>query len=60
MTVKGTLVGSMRDTDFALGFAKRGLLCQICEVYPIDKIPEAVEKLRKGEVASRCVVDSNL
>ena len=60
LTIKGTLVGSMRDTDIALDFAKRGLLRQICEVYPIDKMPEAVEKLRKGEVASRCVVDFNL
>ena len=50
LTVKGTPVGSMRDTDFALDFAKRGLLRQICEIYPIDKMPEAVEKLRKGEV----------
>ena len=48
------------DTDIALDFAKRGLLRQICEVYPIDKKPEAVEKLRKGEVTGRCVVDFNL
>jgi len=57
LTVKETLVGSMRGTDIALDFAKRGLLRQICEIYPIDKMPEAVEKLRKGEVAGRCVVD---
>ena len=57
LTVKGTLVGSMRDTDIALDFAKRWLLRQICEIYPIDKMSEAVEKLRKGKVAGRCVVD---
>jgi propanol-preferring alcohol dehydrogenase len=44
----------MRDTDFALDFVKRGLLRQICEIYPIDKMPEAVEKLRKGGSAGRC------
>ncbi|RHZ56797.1 hypothetical protein CDV55_103555 [Aspergillus turcosus] len=57
LTVKGTLVGSRKDTAAALDFARRGLLKQICEVYPIDRLPEAVEKLRRGEVAGRIVVD---
>jgi D-arabinose 1-dehydrogenase-like Zn-dependent alcohol dehydrogenase len=58
--ISGTLVGTMEDTRKALDFAKRGLLKQICEVYPIDKLPEAVDKLRKGQVAGRMVVDFNL
>jgi propanol-preferring alcohol dehydrogenase len=57
--IEGTLVGTMEDTDRALKYAKRGLLKQICEVYPIDKLPEAVDKLRKGQVAGRMVVDFN-
>ncbi|KAF4171500.1 hypothetical protein CNMCM8694_004036 [Aspergillus lentulus] len=56
LTIKGTLVGSRRDTAAALDFARRGMLKQICEVYPIDRLPEAVEKLRRGEVAGRIVV----
>lgn len=59
LTVKGTLVGSMRDTDKALDYAKRGLLKQICEVVGIDELPKAVEKLRKNAVPGRIVVDFN-
>lgn len=59
LTIKGTLVGSRRDTAAALDFARRGMLKQICEVYPINRLPEAVEKLRKGQVAGRIVVNFN-
>jgi len=59
LTCKGTLVGSMKDASIALDYAKRGLLKQICEVWPIDKLPEAVEKLRKSQVAGRIVIDFN-
>lgn len=57
--IQGTLVGSRHDTTRALDFARRGKLRQICEVYPIDRLPEAVDKLRKGLVAGRIVVDFN-
>jgi propanol-preferring alcohol dehydrogenase len=60
LTIKGTLVGSRRDVAAALDFARRGYLKQICEVYPIDKLPEAVERLRKGQVAGRIVVKFDL
>ncbi|KAL5366710.1 chaperonin 10-like protein [Aspergillus floccosus] len=56
LTVKGTLVGSRRDVAAALDFARRGQLKQICEVYTIDRLPEAVDRLRKGQVAGRMVV----
>jgi alcohol dehydrogenase, propanol-preferring len=59
LSIKGSLVGTMEDTRRALDFAKRGLLKQICEVYPVDRLPEAVDKLRKGQVAGRMVVDFN-
>ncbi|KAL3441278.1 alcohol dehydrogenase [Aspergillus insuetus] len=56
ITIKGTLVGSRKDVAAALDFARRGLLKQICEVYPIGRLPEAVERLRNGQVAGRMVV----
>lgn len=59
LTIRGTLVGSRRDTAAALDFARRGALKQVCEVYPLSRFPEAIEKLRKGEVAGRIVVDFN-
>jgi propanol-preferring alcohol dehydrogenase len=58
-SITGTLVGTHEDARKALDYAKRGLLKQVCEVYPIDKIAEAVDKLRKGQVAGRVVVDFN-
>ncbi|KAJ5354943.1 Polyketide synthase enoylreductase [Penicillium brevicompactum] len=57
LTIKGTLVGSRRDTAMALDFARRGMLQQICEVYPVNRMPEAVERLRRGEVAGRIVIN---
>ncbi|KAJ5486789.1 hypothetical protein N7530_001089 [Penicillium desertorum] len=59
LTIKGTLVGSRSDTAMALDFARRGALRQISQVYPLNRMPEAVEKLRKGEVAGRIVVNFN-
>ena len=57
LSIKGTMVGSRRDTACALDFARRGLLHQISEVYPINRLPEAVEKLRRGEVTGRIVIN---
>ncbi|KAJ5378179.1 uncharacterized protein N7496_005588 [Penicillium cataractarum] len=59
LSIKGTLVGSRRDTAAALDFARRGMLRQISEVYPLNRLPEAVEKLRKGQVAGRIVINFN-
>ncbi|KAL4784130.1 glycosyl hydrolase family 76-domain-containing protein [Aspergillus varians] len=57
--IQGTLAGNLHDTAKALDFARRGKLKQICEIYPIDRLPEAVDKLRSGQVAGRIVVDFN-
>ncbi|KAL2009907.1 hypothetical protein VTN00DRAFT_5714 [Thermoascus crustaceus] len=59
LSISGTLVSSMRDADRTLDFAKRGMLKPIYEKWPIDKLPEAVEKLRKGQVAGRIIIDFN-
>jgi alcohol dehydrogenase, propanol-preferring len=60
LSIKGTLVGTQAHTLKALDYAKRGLLKQIAEVLPIDQLPEAVARLRAGNVAGRMVVDFNL
>ncbi|KAJ5514886.1 Polyketide synthase enoylreductase [Penicillium fimorum] len=59
LSIKGSLVGTRSDTAAALDFAKRGMLQQISEIYPINRLPEGVEKLRKGQVAGRIVVNFN-
>jgi propanol-preferring alcohol dehydrogenase len=38
----------------------QGLLKPVYEKYPIDKLPEAVEKLRRGQAVGRCIVDFNM
>lgn len=58
-SVTGTLVSSMADVDKTLEFAKRGLLKPIYTVYPLSKFNEAVQKLKRGEIAGRAVVDFN-
>lgn len=58
-SIQGTLVSSMADVDKTLDFAKRGLLKPIYTVYPLSKFNEAVQKLRRGEIAGRAVVDFN-
>jgi propanol-preferring alcohol dehydrogenase len=59
LKVVGTLTGSLRDTSDALAFAARGLLNPIYERVPIDRLPEAVSRLRAGNVQGRLVVDFN-
>lgn len=61
MGIKGTLVASRADISRTLDFAKRGVLKPIHSVvYPIDRLPEAVEKIRNGETVGRSLIDFNL
>lgn len=59
LKVIGTLTGSLRDTKEVLEFAARGLLRPVYETYSISQLPDAVAKLRAGQVRGRCVVDFN-
>ena len=59
LAVKGTLVASRKDVAATLDYARRGVLKPVCEVYPIDRMPEAIERLKRGDVPGRIVVDFN-
>jgi propanol-preferring alcohol dehydrogenase len=61
LSIIGTKVGSLLDTEKALEFASRvySILKPICEIFPLSKMPEAVKKLQSGKVAGRVVVDFN-
>jgi propanol-preferring alcohol dehydrogenase len=54
------LFGNLGDISRALDFAKRGILNPLINIFGIDQLPEAVEKLAKGEMAGRAVVDFNI
>ncbi|EXJ69651.1 alcohol dehydrogenase [Cladophialophora psammophila CBS 110553] len=60
LTVRGSMVGSRADIATALQYAAAGKLSGDHTVYSIDRLPEAVERIRKGEAAGRGVVDFNL
>jgi D-arabinose 1-dehydrogenase-like Zn-dependent alcohol dehydrogenase len=57
--IHGTLVSNMADVAKTLDFAKRGLLKPIYTVYGMSQFNEAVQKLRRGEIAGRAVIDFN-
>jgi D-arabinose 1-dehydrogenase-like Zn-dependent alcohol dehydrogenase len=58
-SVQGTLVSNMADVDKTLDFARRGMLKPIYTVYPMSQWNEAVQKLKRGEIAGRAVIDFN-
>ncbi|CAM1510792.1 Fc.00g083050.m01.CDS01 [Cosmosporella sp. VM-42] len=56
--IKGTLTASHSDITEALNLAKRRKLKSVTTaVYPMDKLPEAVERVHRGEVAGRLIVN---
>lgn len=59
LQIKGTQVSSLADVDTTLSFAARGLLKLQPEIVPLKDINDAVQRLRKGQVAGRIVVDFN-
>ncbi|TVY25655.1 alcohol dehydrogenase [Lachnellula hyalina] len=59
-SIRGTFVGSMAEVDEALGFAQRGKLRLTPTVVGLSKFNESVQKLKRGEVAGRIVVDFNI
>ena len=56
LTIKGSLVGSMSETDEALAFAARGLVKPIYQVFPFKDFHEAVQKLKNFQVAGRAII----
>lgn len=60
LSFKGTLVASRSDIAQTLDLAKRGKIKPVNSVVcPFDQLPEAVELVRQGKVAGRCIVDFN-
>lgn len=57
VTIKGSFVGSQLDTAEALDFYARGLIKVPTVVAPLSDLAKVYEKLEKGEVAGRIVLD---
>lgn len=57
ITIRGSIVGTRNDLREALDFAARGLVkCEV-EVASLSSINEVLDRLRKGQVQGRVVVE---
>ncbi|TPX36334.1 hypothetical protein SmJEL517_g01533 [Synchytrium microbalum] len=58
--IRGTIMGSKADTIEALDFVARGLVHNQIEVLPMSKINHVYDRMRKGDIAGRIVLDPRL
>lgn len=59
LKVVGSLVGTMQHTASCLDYAACGLLKGISEVRGRSQRADSVQRLRRGEIAGRIVIDFN-
>jgi propanol-preferring alcohol dehydrogenase len=57
LTVKGSYVGSRQDADEAIDFLKRGLIDFPYEILPLESLPSVYDRMRKGTISGRVVLD---
>ena len=60
ITIRGSFVGNRRDMAEALAFAANGQVKADIELQPLSAINSVLERLAKGEVPSRVVLDFSL
>lgn len=57
ITVRGSLVGTRQDMAEALAFAAEGKVKADIELQPLSAINSVLDRLERGEVAARVVLD---
>lgn len=57
ITIRGSFVGNRRDMAEALAFAAQGLVKADIELQPLSAVNAVFERLAKGDVPSRVVLD---
>jgi uncharacterized zinc-type alcohol dehydrogenase-like protein len=55
--IAGSLIGGIPETQEMLDFCAQHNLASDIEVIPIQKIDEAYERMRRGDVKYRFVID---
>lgn len=60
ITIKGSIIGSRRDTDEAMEFVARGIVKVPLEFVKLEDVPSVYERMKDGKVNSRVVVDFSL
>ena len=56
-TVAGSVIGGMKETQEMLDFAAKHNVTADIEVVPMDYVNTAMERLAKGDVRYRFVID---
>jgi propanol-preferring alcohol dehydrogenase len=57
ITIKGSLIGSRVDTDEAIDFFARGLINVPIEIVSLKDVPNVYDRMQKGQIKGRVVVD---
>ncbi len=57
ITIRGSFVGNRQDMAEALAFAAQGQVKADIELQPLSAINQVMQRLEKGDVASRVVID---
>ncbi|ENY69291.1 Alcohol dehydrogenase [Metamycoplasma auris 15026] len=55
--VLGSVVGTRQDTKEALALGEKGIISKVGQVISLEQIGEVFEKLSKGELIGRAVID---
>jgi propanol-preferring alcohol dehydrogenase len=58
VTIKGSYVGNRKDSAEAIDFYRRGLIRAPFKVVGLSELPMVYEKMKKGEIAGRYVLDT--
>lgn len=56
--IEGSFVGNRADTDEAIDFFRRGLINQPLTIAGLSQLPEIFDKMTRGEIVGRYVVDT--
>ncbi|MBX3212586.1 MAG: alcohol dehydrogenase AdhP [Labilithrix sp.] len=57
ITIRGSIVGTRLDLDEALDFAARGKVRATFATYPLAKVNDVLDGLRRGTIEGRAVLD---
>lgn len=59
ITIKGSYVGNRKDSAEAIDFFARGLIKSPFKTVGLSELPSVYEKMQKGEIAGRYVLDTS-
>jgi propanol-preferring alcohol dehydrogenase len=55
-TVRGTLIGSMKDMEKVIEIAQKNDFSVVTETFPLEEANEVLEKLKNSDIEARAVL----